>query len=189
MKLPGQYNGEEPSVLKRRIKQRKWWDSVWTQTSSWVRFFELPSSADYFTLYLSQIHACTVNSLGTSLHSWQTWWKRKLTDVHNACQTHTHPHKLKLHIRVADTHLAITCASSFVVSFSVFRSRVALGAVISFFPTSRPAGQGRGRLAHCPLPTRMLHLRRPLKSWQGRRRNWLLFLLQWPLWPGRADLF
>lgn len=86
------------SVLKRRRKWRKWWDSFWTQTSCWVWvFFALPSSADYFTLYLSQLHACTVNSLGMSLHSWQTWWKSELTYAHNACQarTCTHTHGLK----------------------------------------------------------------------------------------------
>lgn len=31
------------SVLKRRLKQRKWWDSFWTQTSCWVwGFFRAP---------------------------------------------------------------------------------------------------------------------------------------------------
>lgn len=36
-----------------------------------LSFFELPSSADYFTLYFLQLHARTVHSLGKSLHIWQ----------------------------------------------------------------------------------------------------------------------
>lgn len=85
---------------------------------------------------------------------------------------------------LTDTHLAVACAASFVLSFSVFGRGIALGAVASLLSTACPAGQRRGGLADCPLPTWMLRLGRPLKTWQGGRGHWLLFLLQRPLTPG-----
>ena len=66
--------------------------------------------------------------------------------------------------KVTHTHLAITCAASLVLSFSVFGGGVALGTVAPLLSTSCPAGQRGGRLADCPLPTRMLCLWRPLKT-------------------------
>lgn len=89
--------------------------------------------------------------------------------------------------KVTHTHLAIACAASLVLSFSVFGGGVALGAVASLLPTSCPAGQWGGGLADRPLPTRMLCFGRPLEAWHGGRGDWLLFLLQRPLRPGENN--
>lgn len=137
-----------------------------------------------FTTLLLQIASyllCCWNSLGGRLHSLQTWWKNAITLLSPQCPLSNHADSKCSEL---GTHLAIACAASLVLSFSVFGRGVALGAVASLLSTACPAGQRRGGLADCPLPTRMLCFGRPLKTWQGGRGHGLLFLLQRPLRPG-----
>lgn len=65
---------------------------------------------------------------------------------------------------VIPPHLAISCTTPLVLSFSMFGGGAAFSAVTALLSTSCPTGQRCGGLADCPFPTRMLCLGRPLQS-------------------------